>query len=87
MRQGGVVKLKVASTPFCPEGFLLSSDDEEKCELSSPACSIPMKLLWLARLARPDLLKPIGDLVTHVQKWSRHDDKKLLKMKTNDDIR
>ena len=39
-----------------------------------------MKLLWLARLARPDLLKPIGDLATHVQKWSRNDDKKLYRL-------
>ena len=36
-----------------------------------------MKALWLGRLARPDIVKPIGDLATHVQKWSRNHDKQL----------
>ena len=74
------VKLKAASTPFCPDGSLLAVDDEEKGELSSAACSILMKALWLARLARPDILKAIGDLASHVQKWSRNDDKKLYRL-------
>ena len=36
-----------------------------------------MKALWLGRLARPDIVKPIRDLATHVQKWSRNHDKQL----------
>ena len=36
-----------------------------------------MKALWLGRLARPDIIKPIGDLATQVQKWSRNNDKQL----------
>ena len=36
-----------------------------------------MKALWLGRLARPDLVKPIGDLASFVQKWSRNCDKQL----------
>ena len=39
-----------------------------------------MKALWLGRFARPDIIKPIGDLATvatQVQKWSRNNDKQL----------
>ena len=33
--------------------------------------------LWLGRLSRPDIIKPINDLATRVQSWSRGDDKRL----------
>ena len=36
-----------------------------------------MKALWLGRLARPDLVKPIGDLASYVQKWSRNCNRQL----------
>ena len=36
-----------------------------------------MKLLWLARLARPDILKAINDLSTKVQQWNRNCDRRL----------
>ena len=36
-----------------------------------------MKDLWLGRHARPDIIKPIGDLASHVQKWSRNDEERL----------
>ena len=39
-----------------------------------------MKTLWLARLARPDLLKAIISLARKVQKWSRNDDKCLYRL-------
>lgn len=38
-----------------------------------------MKALWLARLARPDLSKPLNDLTTHIHTWSRADDKIILR--------
>ena len=73
----GHQKLRHAPTPFCPEGSLVPSDDDVKGELPPNACKILMKALWLGRLARPDIVKPIGDLATHVQKWSRNHDKQL----------
>ena len=73
----GHQKLRHAPTPFCPEGSLVPSDDDVKGELAPNACKILMKALWLGRLARPDIVKPIGDLATHVQKWSRNHDKQL----------
>ena len=70
-------KLKPAATPFCPEGSLIPADDEASGELAPNACKILMKALWLGRLARPDIVKPIGDVASCVQKWSRNNDKQL----------
>lgn len=39
-----------------------------------------MKALWLGRLARPDIIKPINDLATKVQAWSRGDGKRLRRL-------
>ena len=36
-----------------------------------------MKGLWLARLARPDTQKCIGDLASRIAKWSKNDDRRL----------
>ena len=70
-------KLKPAATPFCPEGSFIPTDDEASGELAPNACKILMKALWLGRLARPDIVKPIGDMASCVQKWSRNNDKQL----------
>ena len=76
----GVTKLKHAATPFPPEGSITIEDDETNGELAPNACKILMKALWLGRLARPDIIKPINDLATKVQSWSRGDDKKVLRL-------
>ena len=76
----GITKLKHAATPFPPEGSITIEDDETKGELAPNACKILMKALWLGRLARPDIIKPINDLATKVQSWSRGDDKKVLRL-------
>ena len=38
--------------------------------LASVACSLLMKVLWAARLARPDLLRAVNHLATKVTKWT-----------------
>ena len=76
----GVSKLKHAATPFPPDGSISVEDEESKGELAPNACRILMKALWLGRLARPDIIKPINDLATKVQSWSRADDKKVLRL-------
>ena len=73
----GAKKLKPAPTPFVNEGSLCPDDDESKGELAENASRILMKGLWVARLARPDLLKPITALARHVQSWSKNCDKQL----------
>ena len=72
--------LKAAATPFVPEGSLLSTDWEAKGALSEGAARVLMKTLWLARLARPDLMKGISDLTRRVTKWSVADDKRLFRL-------
>ena len=76
----GVDKIKSAQTPFLVDGTFTTADEESPGELAPKACSILMKALWLARLARPDILKPINDVATKVQKWTRVHDKKLLRL-------
>ena len=63
--------LKHAATPFVPDGSVSIFDEEAKGELAPNACRIFMKVLWLGRLSRPDLIKPINDVATKVQSWSR----------------
>ena len=75
-----VTNLKHAATPFVPDGSISIEDEESKGELASSACKILMKALWLGRLSRPDIIKPINDLATKVQSWSRGDDKRLLRL-------
>ena len=72
--------LKHAATPFVPDGSVSVEDEEAKGELAPNACRILMKALWLGRLSRPDIIKPINDLATKVQSWSRGEDKRLLRL-------
>ena len=39
-----------------------------------------MRLLWLSRLSRPDLAFIIGKLASNVTRWSRWDDRHLLRV-------
>ena len=73
-------KLRHASTRFCPEGSLILSDDDEQGELAGEACRALMKCLWLGRLARPDIVKPIGDMASKVQCWNKNCDKQLYRL-------
>ena len=66
-----VSNLKHAATPFVPDGSVTIDDEEAKGELAPNACKIFMKALWLGRLARPDIIKPVNDLAAKVQSWSR----------------
>ena len=72
--------MKSAATPFCPEGSLPEADNESKGELAPVACKLLMKALWLGRLARPDIVKPIGDMATCSQKWSRNNDRQMSRL-------
>ena len=76
----GSKPLKPAPTPFVPDGSLVPDDDEEYGELAPSACKVLMKNLWVARLARPDLVRPINSLATKVQSWSKNCDKQLYRL-------
>ena len=63
----GITKLKYAPTPFLPDGSLVEADECIRGQMAGSACAVVMKDLWLGRLSRPDLIKPITDLATKVQ--------------------
>ena len=73
-------KLRKVNAPFVSEGVVTVADAATKRELSGSAASILMKLLWLARLARPDLSYAISSLATQVASWTRNSDKMLRRL-------
>ena len=76
----GVTKFRQATTPFLPDSSFVLSDDEISGEIAPHACALVMKQLWIARLARPDLIKAMNILSSRIQKWSRNDDKRLYRL-------
>ncbi|CAE8593142.1 unnamed protein product, partial [Polarella glacialis] len=77
---GEDVVLKKASTPFLDEDKLPEEDDNEPGKLADAACSVLMKVLYGARLARFDLLKAVAGLASKVTKWSVSCDKRLFRL-------
>lgn len=70
-------KIKESITPYMPEGSINTSDWESRGMLADSASRILMKILWAARLCRPDFMKVIGDLTKRLTTWSVADDKRL----------
>ena len=65
------VRSKPALSPFLSIGY---TDEPQLGSLAGRASSILMKLMWLARLARPDLLKSTCFLARKVNSWSHEED-------------
>ena len=65
------VRPKPAMSPFLSIGY---TDEPQLGSLAGRASSILMKLMWLARLARPDLLKSTCFLARKVNSWSHEED-------------
>ena len=55
-------------------------DGEPRGQLGKIACSILMRILYAARLARFDLLRITCKLATRVSKWTEKDDARLLRL-------
>ena len=72
-------RLKGAATPFLPKKSILPDEWEQEGQLQTHACAILMKLLWGARLGRPDMLKAIT-LASYVSKWCRACDRMLRRL-------
>ena len=49
-------------------------------KLSKIACKVLMKIMYIARFARPDLLRAVGALTTMITKWTPLCDKKLFRI-------
>ena len=80
----GENKIKPAPTPFIDESKESSGviDEEEGMvgELSSISAKCLMKVMYMARLARGDLLRAIGHLNTKITKWTKDCDATLLRV-------
>ena len=72
--------LKEATSPFMPDGSITQDEWESRGALTNGASRRLMKILWCARLSRPDILKAIADLTRRVTCWSVADDKRLFRL-------
>ena len=72
--------VRAASTPHLEDGSFSPEDLTARGELLGSAAKIVMKLLWLARLCRPDSQVGINLLGSHVTKWSKADDRRLARL-------
>lgn len=73
-------KVKLARTPHADEGSLVSSDDEVRGCLASSSARLVMKMFWLARISRPDLMVAINTCAGHITRWSVNDDKRITRI-------
>lgn len=73
----GHVVLKPVQTPYLNESELNVGDREAKGSLGERSASILMKVLWLARLSRPDLSHGVTKLASGITRWSINHGKML----------
>ena len=76
---GEGVKFRIVSTPYV-SGALNDLDYQTDGQIGHKASSVLMKLLWLTRLARPDLAFAVSSLASQVARWSRNSDKQLFRL-------
>ncbi len=55
-------------------------DDEVRGQLADAACSVLMKILYAARMARFDLLRPVQGLAKSFTKWKKRRDDELYRL-------
>ena len=76
-------QLRKGKTPFIEESLLPDGQepgDIQEGKLASSASSILMSLLYTARYARYDLLRPVCALASMVSRWNVHCDRMLYKL-------
>ena len=72
--------VKQYQTPHVDPASLVVSDDAPRGELSASAASMVMKLLWLARISRPDILVAVTLLAVNVTTWSINEDRMVARL-------
>ena len=72
-----ITTLKKASTPSYPENSMTDEELNQQGQLSGTAARVLMRILWLSRLARPDVSFIVGRLATRVTQWSKFEDRQL----------
>ena len=76
----GISKFKKATTPILPDSAFDKADADVKGQLGVHSSKCTMKVLWLARLARPDVMKAYNDLTTKANNGTRNDYKRLYRI-------
>jgi hypothetical protein len=76
--QGGTAG-KSKNTPP-PQGGAVNAVGTGSGKLSKIVCKVLMKILYIARLARSDLLRAVGALSTMITKWDSLCDRKLFRI-------
>ena len=71
-------RLKKVATPYLPETYS-DEDLSQAGELQKDASRILMRILWLSRLARPDLSFITTRLASRVTAWTRFEDRQLFR--------
>ena len=73
-------KVKHFRTPHCDGGTLVDTDDQCVGQLSASAGKLVMKLMWLGRISRPDIMVAIHTLAGNITRWSSNDDKRAARL-------
>ena len=76
----GCAVLRKVSTPFLNESELNANDWEVSGALGDKSASVVMKMLWLARLSRPDVSHAVTRLASGITRWSINHDKMLYRL-------
>ena len=79
MAEAGLEKLPAARSPYLSEDFA-PKGGEEAGRFASTAASHLMKVLFAARLCRPDLLVCITRLASKVSTWNKSHDRALYRL-------
>ena len=64
-------------TPHVEESLGIN---EARGQLSTVAARLVMKLMWLARIARPDILYAVTQCAKQITKWTVQDDKRIARV-------
>ena len=73
-------KAKPFRTPHCDSGTLVDSDNECLGKLAASSAQLVMKVMWLARISRPDIMVAVTTLARHITRWSSNDDKRASRL-------
>ena len=73
-------KVKHFRTPHCDGGTLVETDDQCVGQLSASSAKLVMKLMWLGRISRPDIMVAINTLARNITRWSLSDDKRAARL-------
>jgi len=73
-------KVKHFRTPHCVRGTLVDTNDQCVGQLSASSAKLVMKLMWLGRISRPDIMVAINTLARNITRWNANDDKRAARL-------